>query len=51
MEKETYINRITLLTLAAAAVGALAVLSHSAFALFILPIVFLPKYAPIIASH
>lgn len=51
MEKNTYINRITILTLASTLAGVLAVLSHYAFALAILPIVLLPRYAPIIGSQ
>jgi hypothetical protein len=51
MEKSVYITRITILTLAAALVGISVSVSHYLYALLMIPILLIPKYAPIIASH
>jgi hypothetical protein len=51
MEKETYAQRLTALTLLAAAVGMLSIMIHWALAIIILPILLVPKFVPLVASH
>lgn len=51
MEKEAYAQRLTALTLIAAAVGIVSAMIHWAFAIIIVPILLVPKFVPLVASH
>ena len=51
MEKATYAQRLTALTLIAATVGFASIIIHWALAITIVPILVGPKFVPFIGSH